>query len=110
MNIFVEHKTRSLNAQLKYVKLDKYSLGLVVFSAGLCETYKEGICQVWYLIFMEDKDNKADIIDCDIRKSRRVVTWIPEPEMFGLMHIWDSAIVVQKDCRESLEKIARALY
>lgn len=41
---------------------------------------------------MADKDNNANIIDCSINKSRRVVRSIREATLFDLIDLCDSSI------------------
>lgn len=62
-------------AGLRYVKLDRESLNLVVYSNGSYTTDKDVTSQVRYLIFISDKQYRANLFDYASNKYTRVVSF-----------------------------------
>lgn len=103
VNKLIKH-VREHKQALKYVELDKETMRIVVYSDGSFATNKDGSSQVGYVIFMADKDNKANLVDYASNKSRRVVRSVIGAETFGLVDACDSAIVIQHELKQMLKK------
>lgn len=104
INGLIKHIKNNPKSGLKYIDLYKNTLKLVVYSDGSFATNKDGSFQVGYLVFMADKDNKANLIDYVSNKSRRVVRSVLGAETFGLANACDSAIVIQHNLKQILGK------
>lgn len=60
---------------------------LVVCSDGSLATKNDGSSQIWYLIFIANKNIKASINDYESNKSRRVGRSVIGAEMFNSKHM-----------------------
>lgn len=73
MNDIIKHVGTSPEKGISYKKLDLESLGITVFSDTPFSGNDDSSLQVGYMIFLTDKYNNANLIDCASVKSRRVV-------------------------------------
>lgn len=84
---------------LKFQKLDLYTMKIVVYSDGYFSTNNDGSSQVAYKIFLADKNNDDDIVDCTSVQSRRVVILALGSERFRLADACDHAIIMQHEVK-----------
>lgn len=110
IKILIKHARRHPKAGLSYLKLDKESGKIVVYSDGSFATKNGGKSQVRYLIFMADETKKANLIEYVIKKSRRVFLSVLGAGTFVLVDTCDLAIVIQHDLREALVRTLRCKF
>lgn len=84
INSLILHVRKYPKAVLKYVKLERESLKIVVYWDACFAPNKDSTSQVGYLIFMADQTNKANITEYASKEPRTVVRYVLGEETFDL--------------------------
>lgn len=71
----------------------------IVYYNGSSGRNLNGYPEVGYLIFIADKRNNVNLIDCANIRSRKVVRSVSLFEIIGLTDACDVAIIIQKELK-----------
>ena len=80
---------------LDYVKLDKHSLKLVVFTDSSFANNKDYTSQIGYVIVLMDKTNNANLIHWSSTKCKRVTRSVLAAELYAMSNGYDMAASVK---------------
>ena len=80
---------------LKYVKLDRNSLQLVVFTDSSFANNRDLSSQIGFVICLADSTNKANIIHWSSIQCKRVTRCVLAAELYGMAHGFDIGAVIK---------------
>lgn len=80
---------------LKYVKLDRNSLQLVVFTDSSFVNNRDLSSQIGFIVCLADSTNKANIIHWSSIKCKRVTRSVLAAELYGMAHRFDIGVVIK---------------
>lgn len=80
---------------LKYVKLDRNSLQLVVFTDSPFANNRDLSSQIGIIVCLADSTNKANIIHWSSTKCKRVTRSVLAAELYGMAHGFDIGVVIK---------------
>ena len=86
---------------LRFIKLHRESLKLVVFTDASFANNTDQSSQIGYVIVLADQDNKANIIHWSSTKCKRVTRSVLASELYAMAHGFDVAAVL----KAAIEKI-----
>jgi hypothetical protein len=87
----IDNPTRGL----KFVKLDKSSLKLLVFTDASFANNKDLSSQIGYVIVMADSNNRANIIHWSSIKCKRVTRSVLASELYAMTHGFDIGTAIK---------------
>lgn len=87
----IDNPTRGL----KFVKLDKDSLKLLVFTDSSFANNKDLSSQIGYVIVMADNNNQANIIHWSSIKCKRVTRSVLASELYAMTHGFDIGTAIK---------------
>ena len=80
---------------LRFVKLDKNSLKLVVFTDASFANNADNTSQISFIITLADKNNNTNIIHWSSIKCKRVTRSVLASELYGIAHSFDHGAVIK---------------
>ena len=80
---------------LKYVRLDRDSLKLIVFTDSSFANNKDYTSQIGYVIVLADKNDNANILHWSSTKCRRITRSVLASELYAMSNGYDMAISVK---------------
>ena len=80
---------------LRYVKLDKNTLQLLVFTDASFANNKDLSSQIGYVLVLADASNRANILHWSSIKCKRVTRSVLASELYGLVHGFDIGVAVK---------------
>ena len=81
---------------LKYVKLDKNSLRLIVFTDSSFANNKDYTSQIGYVIVLADKNDNANILHWSSTTCRRITRSVLASELYAMSNGHDMAVSVKQ--------------
>lgn len=87
----LDNKNRGLN----YVKLDRNSLKVVVFTDSSFANNRDLSSQIGYIVCLADATNRVNIIHWSSIKSKRVTRSVLAAELYGMAHGFDIGAVIK---------------
>ena len=94
----IENPTRGL----RFVKLDKDSLQLLVFTDASFATNKDLSSQIGYVLVIKDKTDSANIIHWSSTKCKRVTRSVLASELYAMAHGFDIAVAIKTTIGKAL--------
>ena len=86
-----ENQTRGL----RYVKLDRDSLQLVVFTDSSFANNKDFSSQIGFIVCLTDSTSRANVIHWSSVKCKRVTGSVLAAELYGMAHGFDIGAVIK---------------
>jgi len=95
----IENQSRGL----RFIKLDKNSLKLVIFTNSSFANNKDNTSQIGLVIILAYKNNNANILHWSSIKCKRVTRSVLASELYGMAHGFDPGAVLKTTIKKILQ-------
>jgi hypothetical protein len=95
LNERIQWQIQNAARGLRFVKLDKESLQLIVFTDASFANNRDLSSQMGYVLVLADDANRANIIHWSSNKCKRVTRSVLASELYGMSHGFDMAASIK---------------